>query len=146
VACCSTSLCSGGTRTPSARTLGINVDAHLLKVYAFAGSLSGFGGVLSLARFTTTSIGAHTTDPLEAIAAAALGGTSVFGGVGTIVGTMIGVWIPGVLRNGIIILGVQPYWQGIIIGLVLIATVWFDQYRRRAAAGGSHGRRLLRRR
>ena len=50
----------------------------------------------------------------------ALGGTSVFGGVGTIVGTMIGVWIPGVLRNGIIILGVQPYWQGIIIGLVLV--------------------------
>jgi ribose transport system permease protein len=135
-----------GSNAESARRVGINVDAHLLKVYAFAGSLSGFGGVLSLARFTTTSIGAHTTDPLEAIAAAALGGTSVFGGVGTIVGTMIGVWIPGVLRNGIIILGVQPYWQGIIIGLVLIATVWFDQYRRRAAAGGSHGRRLLRRR
>ena len=43
---------------------------------------------------------------------------------------MIGVWIPGVLRNGIIILGVQAYWQGIIIGLVLVGTVWFDQYKR----------------
>ena len=114
--------------------MGINVDRHLLKVYALAGSLSGFGGVLSLARFNTTSIGGHQTDPLEAIAAAALGGTSVFGGIGTIFGTMIGVWIPGVLRNGIIILGVQAYWQGVIIGLVLVATVWFDQVRRRHAS------------
>jgi ribose transport system permease protein len=54
---------------------------------------------------------------------------------------MIGVWIPGVLRNGIIILGVQAYWQGIIIGLVLVATVWFDQYKRRAATGGRPWRR-----
>ena len=124
--------------------MGINVDRHLLKVYALAGSLSGFGGVLSLARFNTSSIGGHTSDPLEAITAAALRGTSVFGGVGTIIGTMIGVLIPGVLRNGIIILGVQAYWQGVIIGLVLVATVWFDQYRRRAAIGGT--RRHFRRR
>jgi ribose transport system permease protein len=135
-----------GSNAESARRAGINVDRHLLKVYALAGSLSGFGGVLSLARFNTTSIGGHTSDPLEAIAAAALGGTSVFGGVGSIVGTMIGVWIPGVLRNGIIILGVQPYWQGIIIGLVLVATVWFDQYRRRRAVGGAQGLHILRRR
>jgi ribose transport system permease protein len=131
-----------GSNAEAARRVGIDVNGHLLKVYALAGSLSGFGGVLSLARFNTTSIGGHQSDSLEAIAAAALGGTSVFGGVGTIIGTMIGVWIPGVLRNGIIILGVQPYWQGIIIGLVLVATVWFDQYRRRAASGGvTHRRR-----
>ena len=130
-----------GSSAESARRVGINVDRHLLKVYALAGSLSGFGGVLSLARFNTTSIGGHQTDPLEAIAAAALGGTSVFGGIGSIFGTMIGVWIPGVLRNGIIILGVQAYWQGIIIGLVLVLTVWFDQYKRRAAAGGRPLRR-----
>ena len=98
--------------------------------------------MLSLARFNTTSIGGHQSDPLEAIAAAALGGTSVFGGVGSIAGTVVGVWIPGVLRNGIIILGVQPYWQGIIIGLVLVATVWFDQYRRRVAAGTGGLRRM----
>ena len=124
-----------GSNADAARRVGINVPGHLVKVYALAGALSGFGGVLSLARFNTTSIGGHQSDPLEAIAAAALGGTSVFGGVGSIAGTVVGVWIPGVLRNGIIILGVQPYWQGIIIGLVLVATVWFDQYRRRVAAG-----------
>ena len=135
-----------GSNAEAARRVGINVDRHLLKVYALAGSLSGFGGVLSLARFNTTSIGGHTSDPLEAITAAALGGTSVFGGVGTIIGTMIGVWIPGVLRNGIIIIGVEPYWQGVIIGLVLVATVWFDQYRRRAAIGGTRPHRFRRRR
>jgi ribose transport system permease protein len=135
-----------GSNAESARRVGINVDAHLLKVYALAGALSGFGGALSLARFNTTSIGGHTSDPLEAIAASALGGTSVFGGVGSIFGTMIGVWIPGVLRNGIVILGVQPYWQGIIIGLVLVGTVWFDQYKRRAAAGGTQRVHLRRRR
>lgn len=134
-----------GSNADAARRVGINVDRHLVKVYALAGSLSGFGGVLSLARFNTTSIGGHQSDALEAIAAAALGGTSVFGGIGSIFGTMIGVWIPGVLRNGIIILGVQAYWQGIIIGLVLVATVWFDQYQRRAAAGGGTKRRRRRR-
>ena len=130
-----------GSNIESARRVGINVNRQLLKVYALAGALSGFGGVLSLARFNTTSIGGHQSDSLEAIAASALGGTSVFGGIGSIFGTMIGVWIPGVLRNGIIILGVQAYWQGIIIGLVLVATVWFDQYKRRAAAGGRPWRR-----
>ncbi len=132
-----------GSNADAARRVGINVPGHLVKVYALAGALSGFGGVLSLARFNTTSIGGHQSDPLEAIAAAALGGTSVFGGVGSIAGTVVGVWIPGVLRNGIIILGVQPYWQGIIIGLVLVATVWFDQYRRRVA-GGTGGLRRMR--
>ncbi len=130
-----------GSNIESARRVGINVNRQLLKVYALAGALSGFGGVLSLARFNTTSIGGHQSDSLEAIAASALGGTSVFGGIGSIFGTMIGVWIPGVLRNGIIILGVQAYWQGIIIGLVLVATVWFDQYKRRAATGGRPWRR-----
>lgn len=134
-----------GSNAESARRVGINVNAHLLKVYGLAGMLSGFGGVLSLARFNTTSIGGHQSDPLEAIAASALGGTSVFGGVGSIAGTVIGVWIPGVLRNGIIILGVQAYWQGIIIGLVLIATVWFDQHKRRAAAGSGRRRTGTRR-
>ena len=132
-----------GSNADAARRVGINVPGHLVKVYALAGALSGFGGVLSLARFNTTSIGGHQSDPLEAIAAAALGGTSVFGGIGSIAGTVVGVWIPGVLRNGIIILGVQPYWQGIIIGLVLVATVWFDQYRRRVA-GGTGGLRRTR--
>jgi ribose transport system permease protein len=62
----------------------------------------------------------------------ALGGTSLFGGVGTIIGTLIGVWIPAVLQNGFIIVGVNPYWQMIAVGVVLILAVWLDQLRRRS--------------
>ena len=74
--------------------------------------------------FTTTSVGGHSTDNLQAITAVALGGTSLFGGVATIIGTVIGVCIPAVLQNGFIIIGVNPYWQLVAVGVVLIIAVW----------------------
>jgi len=121
-----------GSNSAAARRVGINVERHLLKVYVIGGLASGFAGFLSLSYFSTTSIGGHSTDNLQAITAVALGGTSLFGGVGSIIGTLIGVWIPAVLKNGFIIEGVQPYWQDVAVGFVLIAAVWFDQLRRRA--------------
>jgi ribose transport system permease protein len=121
-----------GSNPEAARRVGINVERHLLKVYLIGGVSAGFAGFLSVAYFSTTSIGGHSTDNLQAITAVALGGTSLFGGVGSIVGTLIGVWIPAVLKNGFVITGVQPYWQDVSVGLVLIAAVWFDQLRRRS--------------
>lgn len=121
-----------GSNEESARRAGIKVERHLLKVYAFAGLMSGLGGYLSVAYFTTTSVAGHSTDNLNAITAVALGGTSLFGGVGTIIGTVIGVWIPAVLSNGLVIVGVQPYWQMVAVGFVLILAVWSDQLRRRS--------------
>ncbi|MDI2129541.1 ABC transporter permease [Yinghuangia seranimata] len=121
-----------GSNAEAARRAGIPVELHLIKVYALCGLLAGLAGILSLARFTTTTIGGHTNDSLGAIAAVVLGGTSLFGGVGTIVGTLIGVFIPAILQNGFIILGVQPYWQSVAVGGVLIAAVYADQLRRRA--------------
>jgi ribose transport system permease protein len=94
--------------------------------------MSGVAGFLSLSYFTTTSLAGHSTDNLKAITAVALGGTSLFGGVATIIGTVIGVWIPAVLQNGFVIIGVEPYWQDIVVGFVLILTVWADQLRRRS--------------
>ena len=85
---------------------------------------SGLGGFLSLAYFTTTSVAGHSTDNLRAITAVAIGGTSLFGGVATIIGSVIGVWIPAVLQNGFVIIGVQPYWQDVAVGFVLILAVW----------------------
>ena len=83
------------------------------------------------------SVGHAISDPVEAAAwRAALGGPSLFGGIGSIVGTLIGVWIPAVLKNGFVIIGVQPYWQDVAVGLVLIAAVWFDQLRRRSQDRG----------
>jgi ribose transport system permease protein len=121
-----------GSNEDAARRAGINVDRHLIKVYAMSGFLAGLAGFLSLARFATTNIGGETTLNLQAITAVVLGGTSLFGGIGTIVGTVIGVFIPAVLQNGFVILGVQPFWQSVAVGAFLVAAVYIDQLRRRA--------------
>jgi ribose transport system permease protein len=125
-----------GSNAEAARRVGINVERHLLRVYVLGGVMSGFAGFLSLSYFTTTSLAGHSTDNLKAITAVALGGTSLFGGVATIIGTLIGVWIPAVLQNGFVIIGVQPYWQDVVVGFVLILTVWLDQLRRRRRSPG----------
>ena len=121
-----------GSSEEAARRVGLKVQRHLLKVYIVGGVANGFAGFLSLAYFSTTSVGGHTTDNLQAITAVALGGTSLFGGVALILGTLIGVWIPAVLQNGFIIIGVNPYWQLIAVGVVLVLAVWLDQLRRRS--------------
>ena len=119
-----------GSNEEASRRAGINVDAHLIKVYAIAGTLAGLAGFMSLGRFATTTIGGHSTDNLDAIAAVVIGGTSLFGGIGTMVGTVVGVFIPAVLRNGFVIVGVQTFWQQVAVGAVLILAVYLDQLRR----------------
>ena len=119
-----------GSNEEGVRRTGVNVDRHLIKVYALCGALAGLAGALSLARFGTTSIAGNTTLNLDAIAAIVIGGTSLFGGVGTILGTVVGVFIPAVLRNGFVIVGVQPFWQQVAVGAVLIIAVYLDQLRR----------------
>jgi ribose transport system permease protein len=119
-----------GSNEEASRRAGINVDAHLIKVYAITGTLAGLAGFMSLARFATTTIGGHATDNLDAIAAVVIGGTSLFGGIGTMVGTLVGVFIPAVLRNGFVIVGVQTFWQQVAVGAVLIVAVYLDQLRR----------------
>jgi ribose transport system permease protein len=121
-----------GSNAEAARRAGIGVTGHLVKVYLLSGLLAGAAGFMSLAYYSTTGIAAHTTDNLNAIAAVVMGGTSLFGGIGTMVGTVIGVFIPAVLKKGFNITGVQDYWQMIAVGAVLVAAVWFDQQRRRA--------------
>ena len=119
-----------GSNEEAVRRAGVNVDAHLIKVYAIGGTLAGLAGFMSLARFGTTTIGGHSTDNLDAISAVVIGGTSLFGGIGTIIGTVVGVFIPAVLRNGFVIVGVQPFWQQVAVGAVLIVAVYLDQLRR----------------
>jgi ribose transport system permease protein len=120
-----------GSNDEAARRAGINVDRHLIAIYAIAGLLAGLAGFMSLARFATTTIGGHATDNLQAIAAVVLGGTSLFGGVGTVLGTVVGVFIPAVLQNGFVITGVETFWRDVAVGAVLIAAVYLDQLRRR---------------
>lgn len=121
-----------GSNREAARRSGIGVTRHLWTVYLLTGSLAGIAGVMSLAYYNSTTIAAHTLDNLDAISAVVLGGTSLFGGVGSMIGTVIGVFIPAVLTKGFNIVGVQDFWQQIALGAVLIAAVWLDQQRRRA--------------
>ena len=121
-----------GSNAEAARRSGIGVTRHLILVYLMTGLLSGLAGFMNLAYFGTTTIAGHGTDNLDAIAGVVIGGTSLFGGTGTIVGTVIGVFIPSVLRKGFVIAGVPVFWQPIAVSIVLVAAVWFDQLRRKA--------------
>ncbi|MER5638027.1 ABC transporter permease [Kitasatospora sp. NPDC002227] len=120
-----------GSNTEAAQRVGIRVDRHLVKVYALSGLLAGLAGVLNLAHFSSTTLTSGTQDNLNAIAAVVLGGTSLFGGSGSVIGTVIGVFIPAVLQSGFTILQVQSFWQTVAVGAVLVLAVWSDQLRRR---------------
>lgn len=121
-----------GSNEEAARRVGISVTKHLTQVYLLAGVLAGLAGFMAMAYFRVASVTGHDTDNLNAIAGVVLGGTSLFGGAGSVVGTVLGVFIPAVLRKGFVILGVNVYWQPIAVAIVLVAAVWFDQSRRRA--------------
>jgi ribose transport system permease protein len=120
-----------GSNLEAARRAGVNTDRHVISVYILMGLLCGLVGILDVARFDTASIGAHTQDNLAAIAAVVIGGTSLYGGRGHMGGTIIGAFIPAVLRNGFILMYVEPFWQNVAVGAVLIVAVYIDQLRRR---------------
>lgn len=121
----------GSSRTASLRA-GVPVDRRVASAYVLSGALAGLAGYLAIARFATTAVSGHTSDSLKSITAVALGGTSLFGGVGSVLGSAIGVFIPAVLQNGLVITGTQPYWQDVITGAVLIGAVLLDRRRRQS--------------
>ena len=120
-----------GSSPEAARRAGIRVDRHLIKIYALCGLLSGLAGILSLASFDSTTIAGHASDNLTVITAVVLGGASLFGGRGSMLGTVIGLAISAVLLEGLVIIGINQYWQDVAIGAVLVAAVYVDQFRRR---------------
>ncbi|MEJ7650456.1 MAG: ABC transporter permease [Nakamurella sp.] len=126
-----------GSNEESARRVGIKVDRHLILIYTYTGALAGVGAVMFLAQFTTTSIAGGTQTNLNVITAVVIGGVSIFGGLGTMFGTVVGLFIPAVLQSGLVIIGVQPFWQLVAVGAVLVAAVYVDQTRRKAALRGA---------
>jgi ribose transport system permease protein len=121
-----------GSDKEAARRAGVKVGRKLVAIYVLSGTLAGLAAMMSTARFATTTIGGHAMDNLSTISAVVLGGTSLFGGIGSIAGTVVGVFIPIVLLNGFVILGIPPFWQTVATGAVLILAVWIDQLKRRA--------------
>jgi ribose transport system permease protein len=126
-----------GSNEVGARRVGINVDRHLILIYALSGLMAGLGAVLALAQFGTTTIAGQSLTNLNVIAAVVIGGTSIFGGEGSIFGTLVGLFIPAVLQAGFVIIGVEAFWQGVAVGTVLVAAVYVDQTRRAAALRGA---------
>jgi ribose transport system permease protein len=120
-----------GSNEEAVRRAAVNVNNHIVKVYVLSGALAGLSGFVSLARFQTTTLNGHQTDMLQAILAVVIGGTSLSGGIGTVLGTIVGVMIPSVLTDGFVILGLEPFWQQVALGVALVAVVMIDQRRRR---------------
>jgi ribose transport system permease protein len=120
----------GGNET-AARLSGINTDRVKIMVYSLCGFLTAIGGVLMTARLGVAAPTAATAYELDVIAAAVVGGTSLMGGEGTILGALIGAAIMQVLRNGLVLVGVSAYWLQAVQGLVIVVAIMLDQLRKR---------------
>ncbi|MEN6481363.1 MAG: ABC transporter permease [Anaerolineaceae bacterium] len=109
---------------------GIPVEKTLIKVYTLAAVLAGIGGVIWAARFSSGAYNAGETTTMNAIAAVVVGGASLFGGEGTILGTIVGALIIATIQYGLVLLGVVPFWQYIAVGIVVVVAVIVDQFGR----------------
>jgi ribose transport system permease protein len=123
-----------GSNVEAARLSGININRYNSAVYVISGTLAGIAGVLLTSRLVTGQPTAGTGYELDTIAAVVIGGASLMGGQGTIIGTIIGAFIMATLRNGCNLLNISAFWQLIIIGAVIILAVYYDQVRRRHSA------------
>lgn len=120
-----------GSNADAARLSGVNVSRVVSFTYVLSGTLAGLTGCVLMSRLVTAQPNEGVMYELDAIASAVIGGTSLIGGVGTISGTAIGAFVIGILRNGLNMNGVSAFTQQIIIGLVILGTVWIDQLRNR---------------
>lgn len=119
-----------GDNETAARAMGIRVDRHRVALYVVSGSLAGLAGLLFLARVNAGDPTAGLNYELTAITAAILGGTNLFGGRASVLGTLIGALVMGVLQNGLNLLAVSSFYQQMAIGAVLVLAVWLDQVNR----------------
>jgi ribose transport system permease protein len=120
-----------GSNSSAAYYAGVPIKFHLTSVYAIAGLLTGLAGMIEASRLMTGQPTEGQGYELQAIAAVVIGGGSLQGGEGSVAGTLIGAFIMGLLSNGSDLLGINPYWQQVIIGAVIIAAVGFDEFRKR---------------
>jgi ribose transport system permease protein len=120
-----------GSSREAAERAGLPVDRQLISLFMVMGFLCGVAAVIDISRFGTTNVAGHQVDNLNAIAAAVIGGTSLFGGVASIGGSIIGTLIPVTLTNGLILMSLNSFYQLIAIGVILLAAVYFQERRRK---------------
>jgi ribose transport system permease protein len=120
-----------GSNEEAVRLSGVNVDRWKVIIYAFSGGICGIAGLLIASRLNSAQPALGQGYELEAIAAVVIGGTSLSGGAGTILGTIIGAFIMSVLTNGLRIMSVAQEWQIVVTGLIIILAVYADILRRK---------------
>lgn len=123
-----------GGNEETARLAGVHTNAVLVAVYVISGLMAAVGGVILMGRLNSAQPNVAVGFELDAIAAPVIGGVSLFGGVGTLQGTLIGAFIMGTLNNGMNLLGIDPYLQQVIKGLVFMLAVAWDFYSKRSRA------------
>ena len=122
-----------GNNPEATRLVGIPTQSVLLAVYVLAGVMYGIAALLSVARTGVGDPNAGQTDNLDAITAVVLGGTSLFGGRGVVLGSLVGALVVGVFRNGLTLMGVSSIYQVLVTGILVILAVAADQLSRKAA-------------
>jgi fructose transport system permease protein len=122
-----------GDDAPSAQLAGISTDKILISVYATAGVLCGLAGWAAIGRVGSVSPQSFYEGNLDAITAVVIGGTSLFGGRGSIIGTLVGALIVGVFRSGLNLAGVEVLWQQFAVGALIIIAVATDQWLRKVS-------------
>jgi ribose transport system permease protein len=120
----------GGNRMAALRS-GINVRRHTMAIYLISAGCAGIAGMIYTARFSAGAAQAGEPLLLDSIAAVVIGGASLFGGSGTIIGTVIGALIIAVIQYGLVFIDVEPFWQFVAVGVVIIVSVLVDQSRSR---------------
>jgi ribose transport system permease protein len=133
----------GSSREAAVRA-GLRVELHLVALFALVGLAAGIAGVMDFSRFATTNLSGHQTDALSAIAGAVIGGSSLFGGEASILGAVMGALLAVILSTGLVIQGLQPFYQLIAVGLVLLAAVYVRSRTTNAQERGSRRRRSRR--
>src|SRR5918998_542222 len=126
-----------GSNLEAARLSGIPIRRYLTSVYVISGALAGLGGMIAASRVNSGQPNFGIGLELDVIAAAVIGGASLFGGQGTVVGTLIGAFLVALIRNGSVLLNINTFYQDVIIGVVIWLAVIWDQYRRRRLAAAS---------
>jgi ribose/xylose/arabinose/galactoside ABC-type transport system permease subunit len=123
-----------GGNVEAARLAGLPVQRVLVAVYVIVGFFAGLAGFVLSARLNSSEAVAGIGYELTVIASVVIGGTSLFGGIGSVWGTVVGSILIGVLINGLVLLNVSPYVQQIIIGVIIVLAVFFDQFAKGASA------------
>lgn len=128
-----------GGNKETARVSGIHVNFFIIIAYVLEGALCAFSGIVQAAKVNSAIASAGTGWELTVMAAVIIGGTSMFGGVGSVFGSAVGALVLSVLTNGMVMIRINAYWQNVVLGFIIILAVGMDQYKR---ANMERGRKL----